>query len=208
MKDNDLKEIQGHLIAKYVAAQLGIKYWQYQLLTSFHFSPLFFIIALFLCVCVCVCVSVVSDSLRPHGQYPARFFCPWDFRGNNTGMGCHSLFQALSLLHLNSTALPPLQPPQKYPSWDWQWKAGAMYSSQGVYLRKQVCHFALVNSTTPHASCVPPAAVCARHCSVGACLNLWVQIIICTSWSQGWFPLFSCPYYNSLHSFILCTGQV
>ena len=34
------------------------------------------------CVCVCVCVSgsVVSDSLRPHGLYPARLLCPRDFQ--------------------------------------------------------------------------------------------------------------------------------
>ena len=65
MKDNDLKEIQGHLIAKYVAAQLGIKYWQYQLLTSFHFSPLSLLypsssgcVCVCVCVCVCLCVCV------------------------------------------------------------------------------------------------------------------------------------------------------
>ena len=34
------------------------------------------------CVCVCMCVcecSVVSDSLQPHGLYPARLMCPWGF---------------------------------------------------------------------------------------------------------------------------------
>ena len=34
--------------------------------------------------------SVVSDSLRPHGLSPAKLLCPWDFPGQNTGMGCHS----------------------------------------------------------------------------------------------------------------------
>ena len=37
--------------------------------------------------------SVVSDSLRPHGLQPARFLCPWDFPGKNTGVGCHLLLQ-------------------------------------------------------------------------------------------------------------------
>ena len=35
--------------------------------------------------------SVVSDSLRPHGLYPARVLCPWDFPGKNIGVGSHSL---------------------------------------------------------------------------------------------------------------------
>ena len=30
--------------------------------------------------------SVVSDSLQPHGLYPAKLLCPWDFPGKNTGV--------------------------------------------------------------------------------------------------------------------------
>ena len=37
--------------------------------------------------------SVVSDSLQPHGLYPARLPCPWDSPAKNTGVGCHSLLQ-------------------------------------------------------------------------------------------------------------------
>ena len=56
---------------------------------------------LHLCVCVCVCAhvrvcvscSVMSDSLWPHGLSPARFLCPWNSPGKNTGMDCHSLLQ-------------------------------------------------------------------------------------------------------------------
>ena len=51
------------------------------------------------CVCVCVCVcesrSVVSDSLRPHGLKPARFLCPWNSLGKDTGVGCHSLLHGI-----------------------------------------------------------------------------------------------------------------
>ena len=39
--------------------------------------------------------SVVSDSLRPHGLYPTRLLCPWDFPGKSTGVGCHSLLQEI-----------------------------------------------------------------------------------------------------------------
>ena len=45
------------------------------------------------CVCVHVVPSVVSDSLRLHGLYPARLLCPWDAPGKNTGVGCHFLLQ-------------------------------------------------------------------------------------------------------------------
>ena len=33
----------------------------------------------------------MSNSLRPHGLQPAGLFCPWDFPGKNTGVGCHFL---------------------------------------------------------------------------------------------------------------------
>ena len=37
--------------------------------------------------------TVMSDSLWPHGLKPARFLCPWDSPGKNTGVGCLSLLQ-------------------------------------------------------------------------------------------------------------------
>ena len=53
---------------------------------------------IYLCVCICVCACmhtplVMSDSLWPHGLWPARLLRPWDFSGKNTGMGCHFLLQ-------------------------------------------------------------------------------------------------------------------
>ena len=41
--------------------------------------------------------SIVSDSLQPHGLQPARFFYPWDFSGENTGVGCCFLLQGIFL---------------------------------------------------------------------------------------------------------------
>ena len=41
--------------------------------------------------------SVISDSLGPHGLQPARLLCPRDFPGKNTGVGNHSLLQAIFL---------------------------------------------------------------------------------------------------------------
>ena len=46
---------------------------------------------------VCVSLSGVSDSLLPHGMYPARLLCPWDSPGKNAGVGCLSLLQGIFL---------------------------------------------------------------------------------------------------------------
>ena len=35
--------------------------------------------------------------LQPHGLQPARFLCPWDSLGKNTGVGCHFLLQGTFL---------------------------------------------------------------------------------------------------------------
>ena len=66
-------------------------------------------------VCCCCCAvlshSVVSDAFQPHGLWPTRLLCPWDFPGRSTGVGCHALFQGifptqgwnLSFLHCRQT---------------------------------------------------------------------------------------------------------
>ena len=67
-----------------------------------------------MCVCVCVCVcthSVMSDSLQPHGLQPAKFLCPRDFLGKNTGEGCHFLLLGIFPTQgLNSNVLSFLHP--------------------------------------------------------------------------------------------------
>ena len=37
----------------------------------------------------------MSDSLWPHGLWPARLLHPWDFPGKNTGVGCQFLLQGI-----------------------------------------------------------------------------------------------------------------
>ena len=67
-------------------------------------------------MCMLSC-SVVSNSLQPHGQQPARLLCPWDSPGTHTGAGCHLLLQGtfttqrqnlclLRLLHWGVDSLP------------------------------------------------------------------------------------------------------
>ena len=53
---------------------------------------------LFLPQCVHACLlscSVMSDSLQPHGLSPIRVFCPWNFAGKNSAVGCHFLLQGI-----------------------------------------------------------------------------------------------------------------
>ena len=34
-------------------------------------------------------------TLQPHGLWPARLLCAWDFPGKNSGVGCHFLLQGI-----------------------------------------------------------------------------------------------------------------
>ena len=43
--------------------------------------------------CMDVC-SVMSNSLWPHGPWPTRFLCPWDFPSKNTGVDYDALLQS------------------------------------------------------------------------------------------------------------------
>ena len=64
---------------------------------------------------------VLSDSLWPHGLWPNKLLCPWDFPGQNTGVGCHFLLQGIfpmqgsnqSLLYWQEDSLPLTEPPGK-----------------------------------------------------------------------------------------------
>ena len=51
----------------------------------------------------CVLKSCLT-LLHAHGLQPTKHFCPWDFPGKNTGVGCHFLLQGIFLtqgLNLN-----------------------------------------------------------------------------------------------------------
>ena len=42
---------------------------------------------------------------NPHGLYPTRLLCPWDFPGKNTGMGSYSLLQGIFLTQGSNPSL-------------------------------------------------------------------------------------------------------
>lgn len=45
-----------------------------------------------ICVIMLIC-SVLSDGLQPFGLQPIRLFCPWEFSGEKTEVGCCFLLQ-------------------------------------------------------------------------------------------------------------------
>ena len=59
--------------------------------------------------CAMLACSVVSDSLRPHGLYPARLLCPWASPGKNDGVGCHFPLQGITPTQGLSPGLPHCQ---------------------------------------------------------------------------------------------------
>jgi len=67
----------------------------------------------------CSVASVISNSLQPHGLHLARFICPWDFPGKNTGVRWHFLLRGIfpiqrlnpCLLHWQASSLPLGPPP-------------------------------------------------------------------------------------------------
>ena len=56
--------------------------------------------------CPGLSLSLMSDSLRPHGQQLTRLLCPWDSPGKNTGVGCHVLLQGIFLTQGLNLGLP------------------------------------------------------------------------------------------------------
>ena len=50
--------------------------------------------SIYLFFSACECLSRVRLMWR-HGLYPARFLCPWNFPGKNTGVGSHFLLQEI-----------------------------------------------------------------------------------------------------------------
>ena len=55
------------------------------------------------CMHACEVTSVVSDSLRPYEL--ARYLCPWDSPGKNTGVGCRALLQGIFLIRVEAASL-------------------------------------------------------------------------------------------------------
>ena len=46
-------------------------------------------------LCNLLSYTVMSDSLQPHGLWPSRFLCLWNFLGKSIGVSCHFLLQGI-----------------------------------------------------------------------------------------------------------------
>ena len=75
--------------------------------------------------CVVLSHSVMSNTLWPHGLYPTRLLCPWDFPGKNTGVDYHFFLQGIiptqglnpHFLHWQVDSLPLSQLGSPSDSW-------------------------------------------------------------------------------------------
>ena len=76
--------------ALYSSAYTPVKLWK-QIKTFKFAEP-------YTSLCACKVASVMSDSLRLPGLWPARLLCPWDSPGKNIGVGCHALLQGIFLI--------------------------------------------------------------------------------------------------------------
>ena len=89
-------------------------------------------VCVYVCVCECVYTTYESESVS-RSSHPTlcdpRLFCPWDFPGKNTEVGCRTLLQGifptqgssphlLCLLHWQAGFLPTAPPgkPSTYPT--------------------------------------------------------------------------------------------
>ena len=50
-----------------------------------------------LCCCCCLVAKSYLTLSQPHGLWPTKLLCPWDFPYKNTGVGCHFLLQGIFL---------------------------------------------------------------------------------------------------------------
>ena len=80
--------------------------------------------------------SVVSDSWRPHGPQPTRLFCPQEFPGESTGVGCHCL------LHLANGICPKIiQVPDKHQL--------SLFTIGTLWVKRCPKKFTCINSLVP-----------------------------------------------------------
>ena len=81
--------------------------------------------------CVCMCAKSLQSylPLQPHGLYPPRLLCPWNFPGKNTGVGRHALLQGIFLTQWQNPHLLCLL----------YWQAGSFTTSATWEAHQRIC---------------------------------------------------------------------
>ena len=59
-----------------------------------HYWSQVWVLSVLICCCCCWVASVVSNSMRLHGQQPTRVLSPRNSLGKNTRVGCHCLLHS------------------------------------------------------------------------------------------------------------------
>ena len=94
-------------------SNLGLRHCR-QILYNLSYREVLVIPSLTFLLNCCLYANSYTTVLQPHGLWPTRLLCPWDFPGKNSGMGGHFLFQGLfpsqglnpCLLHWQVDSLP------------------------------------------------------------------------------------------------------
>ena len=87
-----MKECWSSCSLKSVRTSYSLLQWKAFLQQTISCVGLWSSLSLDLDLCVC---SILSNSLRPHGLWPASHLCPWNFPIKNTGLGYHFLLQGI-----------------------------------------------------------------------------------------------------------------
>ena len=100
--------------------------------------------------------------LRPHGLQPNRLLYPWNFPGENTGVGCHFLFQGIFLTQWSNLRLPhtPTLASGLWATWEARYIIFIIYAicSPLLLLSKKVKVKVLVNQSLWSYGSVPHQA--------------------------------------------------
>ena len=126
---------------------------------------------------------VISDSQRPYGLQPTRLLCPWNFPGENTGVGYHFLLQEIfptqgsnrHLLHCRWIL--------------YHWARGHAQSYWWSEV-KSLSHVRLFATPWTVAYQAPPSMGFSRQeCWTGLpthkCYQIWVQFAV-SLWWRSW----------------------
>ena len=109
-------------------------------------------------------------TLWPHGLWPIRFLCPWDFSGKNTRVGCGALLQGIF----------PAQGPNFHLLYLLQWQAGSLplmphgelHQSLNIVIKKKTSRFSVTVVNTENAVFLPtkePLLESSSSCICPAC---------------------------------------